>query len=200
MTPSDPSSSDTSLIRNVEQSDETLVCRCREGSEEAWSALIDKYRKVIYSIPIKYGLSEDDATEIFQEVVLALAAELPRLREPQALLAWLIKVATSACVRCRRLNARYAETEIDEAKIPNSEAMPGATLEELQREQALREALSCTDDRCRELIDMLFFTTPPVPYSEIARRLGLAKGSIGFTRMQCLAQLRKRLLEKGFTF
>jgi RNA polymerase sigma factor (sigma-70 family) len=179
-------------------SDELLVRRCREGDEEAWETLIDKYRKVIYSIPLKHGLSADDAAEVFQEVFLALATELPRLREPRALLAWLIKVAASACVRRRKVNGRYAQTELDQVYIPDSVAMPIDMLEELQREQAVREALSEASKRCRELIAMLFYTTPPVPYEEIARRLGLAKGSIGFTRMQCLAQLRNKLAERGF--
>ena len=57
----------------------------------------------------------------------------------------------------------------------------------------LREALSELPPRCRELIRMLFFETPPVPYEEVARNLGLATGSVGFIRMRCLKRLRKRL-------
>ena len=52
--------------------------------------------------------------------------------------------------------------------------------------------------RCRELIDMLFYQNPPLPYEEVARGLGLARGSIGFIRMRCLKQLRGQLKERGF--
>jgi DNA-directed RNA polymerase specialized sigma24 family protein len=45
---------------------------------------------------------------------------------------------------------------------------------------------------------MLFFTTPAVPYEEVAKLLGVAKGSIGFIRMQCLERLRRHLVNKGF--
>ena len=39
---------------------------------------------------------------------------------------------------------------------------------------------------------------PPVPYNEVARRLNLATGSIGFIRGRCLKRLKKLLQEKGF--
>jgi hypothetical protein len=45
---------------------------------------------------------------------------------------------------------------------------------------------------------MLFFEQPPLPYAEVARRLGLATGSIGFIRGRCLERLRKLLMESGF--
>ena len=52
--------------------------------------------------------------------------------------------------------------------------------------------------RHRELVQLLFFEQPPLPYAEVARRLGLATGSIGFIRGRCLERLRKALVEFGF--
>jgi DNA-directed RNA polymerase specialized sigma24 family protein len=62
----------------------------------------------------------------------------------------------------------------------------------------LREAVARLSPRCRELIRLLFFEIPARPYEEVARHLGLAKGSIGFIRMRCLERLRRLLEEKGF--
>jgi len=47
------------------------------------------------------------------------------------------------------------------------------------------------------LIELLFFETPSRPYSEVASELGLAVGSIGFTRQKCIDRLRRRLGELG---
>ena len=52
--------------------DARLVSECLGGSEEAWRALIFKYKNLIFSIPVKYGFSTDDATDIFQGVCLDL--------------------------------------------------------------------------------------------------------------------------------
>jgi len=68
-------------------SDERLIGRCLKGDQEAWSALIDKYKNLIYSIPMKLGMHQD-AGDIFQSVCVDLLSELPRLREHRALPKW----------------------------------------------------------------------------------------------------------------
>ena len=57
--------------------DARLIRECIGGSEEAWCALIFKYKNLIFSIPVKYGFSADDSTDIFQAVCLDLLSELP---------------------------------------------------------------------------------------------------------------------------
>ena len=61
------------------------------GDEHAWSELIDRYSRLIFSIPLRQGLTREEAADMFQAVCLDLVAELPRLRDPQALPAWLIR-------------------------------------------------------------------------------------------------------------
>ena len=46
--------------------DEWLVQGCIRGDQQAWEALIDKYKRLIFSIPIKYGASSTDAADVFQ--------------------------------------------------------------------------------------------------------------------------------------
>src|SRR5919198_4559138 len=82
--------------------DERLVEECLKGSEKAWSALVDKYKGLIFSIPVRFGLPPDGATEVFQEVCLSLLSELPNLRQPKALPAWLIQTAWHKCIRWKR--------------------------------------------------------------------------------------------------
>jgi hypothetical protein len=48
------------------------------------------------------------------------------------------------------------------------------------------------------VISLRVFEQPRVPYNEVARRLQLAAGSIGFIRGRCLKRLKKLLEEKGF--
>ena len=57
-----------------------LVKECLRGNEQAWNLLVDRYKNLIYSIPIRYGLPPQDAADIFQAVCLDLFNELPRAR------------------------------------------------------------------------------------------------------------------------
>ena len=49
-------------------SDERLVRECLDGNEDAWATLISKYKNLIFSIPIKYGMTREDAADLFQAV------------------------------------------------------------------------------------------------------------------------------------
>lgn len=180
-------------------SDADLVQECLRGDENAWPALIDRYKNLIYSIPLKYRFSSDDAADIFQSVCVELLSELPNLRRAEALPKWIIQVTAHKCFHHKQQMQRYILTE--DARMPaantGEDNFAQIVLKEAEEEQALRTALDALPERCRKLINMLFFEEPVRPYMEIARDLGLATGSIGFIRQRCLARMRKSLREAG---
>ena len=186
--------------KRVASSDVRLVRDCLRGREEAWSALIHKYKNLIFSIPIKYGLSRDDAADVFQGVCLGLLSELPKLREPRALPKWLMQVTAHKCLHWRRQQLRLVSSDSEDAGIPEIEVPAAADrlLLEAEQEQIVREALTGLAPRCRRLVQMLFFEEPARSYQDIAATLGVAVGSIGFIRQRCLDRLRRRLDEMGF--
>jgi len=179
------------------RSDEQLVRDRLKGKDSAWSALIFKYKNLIFSIPIRYGFSEEDAADIFQAVCIDLLAELPRLREPKALAGWLIQVTRNKCFHRKRETQRHSMQEIGDDESPGSEESADNLVSEFQQDQLLREALSGLAPRCRRLVEMLFFETPARPYLQVAKDLKLAPGSIGFIRRRCLDKLRERLEQMG---
>lgn len=181
------------------QSDSQLVKKCLAGNEEAWSSLIDKYKALIYSIPVKYGLPPQEAADVFQATCMELLARLSELRQPRALPKWLMQVAQHKCYHWKRqqqrIVSRDAQPDLPEPQAP---AVAESLLRQTQEEQMLREAMTALAPRCRRMIEMLFFETPARPYSEVAAELGLAVGSIGFTRQKCIERLRRLLEEMGF--
>jgi RNA polymerase sigma factor (sigma-70 family) len=178
--------------------DEHLIRKCLKGDQQAWSVLIDKYKNLIYSIPVRLGMHQD-AGDIFQAVCVELLSELPRLREHRALPKWLIQTCYHKCLRHQKSSVRHVEFDPAERDAPlDHEVLPEQMLLQLEREQAMREAIAEMSGRCAKLVHLLFFEFPPRPYEQIARELGLATGSIGFIRGRCLARLRKVLEQKGF--
>jgi RNA polymerase sigma factor (sigma-70 family) len=185
--------------RQGPRTDRELVASCLSGDEQAWGELIDRYNRLIFSIPLKQGLTRDEAADIFQAVCLDLVAELPRLRDPQALPAWLIQTTLHKVSKWRRRNERYVPdegTHTEHAPAPEAD-MPDALICEVQETQALRDAMAGLSDRCQRMVQMLFFETPARPYKDVAAQLGVATGSIGFLRSRCLDRLRSALEEIG---
>jgi RNA polymerase sigma factor (sigma-70 family) len=179
--------------------DARLVRECAGGSDEAWRALIFKYKNLIFSIPIKYGFSVDDSTDIFQAVCLDLLSELPKLRNVKAMPKWIMQITAHKCFHRKQQQQRTdvldpAAKEFEQSTPSRAEDI----LREAEDEQSLRQAMAELSPRCRELVRMLFYDEPVRPYQEIAQTLGIAVGSVGFIRQRCLEHLRKRLLETGF--
>jgi RNA polymerase sigma factor (sigma-70 family) len=177
-----------------------LVEECLRGNQQAWHALVDRHKNLIYSIPLRYGAPPQDAADIFQTVCIDLFHELPRLRNPDALQGWLIRVTTHKCYHWKRHQTSQA-SDLDQDLIDGLSGdapVPPEWLAGLEREQMVREAIATLPPRCREMIELLFFEYPPLPYNEVAARLSLARGSIGFIRGRCLKRLKRILEEKGF--
>jgi RNA polymerase sigma factor (sigma-70 family) len=191
------------LFSAGEWSNTRLVTECLRGNEEAWNLLVDRYKGLLYSIPIRYGLPPQDAADIFQAVCLDLFNELPRLRDAEALQGWLMRVTTNKCYHWKRALAAAAVASggLDDRVfdgLAGDSVLPADFLADLEREQLVRDSIEMLAPRCRQMITLLFFENPPQPYQEIAGKLGLARGSIGFIRGRCLQRLKRILQDKGF--
>jgi RNA polymerase sigma factor (sigma-70 family) len=176
--------------------DVELVKKCLAGHEEAWTALIRKYKRLIYSVPFRYGMGADDAADIFQAVCLDLFTELENLRRIESLRSWIITVTIHKSFHWKR-QRRATDVDIDALEPEQADAIgsvpPPADLERFEKEQIVREAVTQLPARCVEMVRLLFYREPPLAYVEVARRLGLATGSIGFIRGRCLQRLEKIL-------
>jgi RNA polymerase sigma factor (sigma-70 family) len=190
--------------REASWSDTHLVRACLAGNERAWAALIDRYKRLIYSIPIKYGASPEDAADIFQAVCMEMFSELSTLRNAESVKAWLVTVASHQAYHWKK-RQRTGDVPLDDdsddrapVQLASEEQLAPEKLEEVEREQMLRDAVRQLNPRCAEMVRLLFYQHPPLPYAEVARRLGLATGSIGFIRGRCLKRLQKLLDDMGF--
>ena len=179
--------------------DRDLVKECLSGSQQAWAAIVEKYKGLVYSVPVRYRMAPQDAADVFQEVWLDLYSELPHLREPGALRGWLLTVAWHKCYQWKLRRRRQEKSSGEFEGEPTAESTSFLEWKQrLEQEQLLREAIKGLPERCRVMVEMLFFQDPPVPYADVARQLGLAEGSIGFIRGRCLKKLRVTLEQMGF--
>lgn len=184
------------------QSDERLVRACLAGNEDAWSALVDKYKNLVFAIILRAGISREEATDLFQTVWLEAYSDLPGLRRKEAFKPWLSSLTQHKCYHLKQKLYKQMTREaepLEPDRAPEAAVIPPDFADELERDQLVREALFSLPRRCREMVHMLFFTSPPVPYKEVAERLGLATGSIGFIRGRCLERLRKTLEALGLS-
>ncbi|MCI0490380.1 MAG: sigma-70 family RNA polymerase sigma factor [Blastocatellia bacterium] len=181
--------------------DREIVAACLERDSAAWEALIFRYQRLIYSIPIKMGFSTVDAADVFQSVCLALLEKLPTLRNHEKISSWLMTTTTRECWRVaaqwRRespAERRDPDDQFDKLdQVPSQEPLADEEREMLEQQQIVREAVTALPERCRKLISLLFYNKDDLSYTDVARRMKMPVASVGPTRARCLEKLKKLL-------
>ena len=181
--------------------DADLVQLCIEGDERAWAAVVRRYRRLVYAVPLRAGLRSEDVEEVFHETFARLAEKIRSIRDRDRLSSWLVTTARRLTIdTIRRAPAsRLAEGDDELDRLPAEDPLPSETLEELETQHRVRQALLGLGKPCRRLLTMLFYhsSDQPPSYETVAQRLGVPIGSIGPTRARCLTRLRTALEKSG---
>lgn len=178
----------------TQEDDPSLIARCLDGDETAWTALVGRYNRLVFAVARRAGLGQEDAEDALQVVFTTLFRRLDGLRDQERLASWLITTTHREAIRVRRLLRPHDELGDDhpDPDVPTEQIVEAELLR-----QTVRDAVAALDDRCAALLRALFLEADQA-YLAIAERLGIAVGSIGPTRARCLAKLKSLLDERGF--
>ena len=164
--------------------DHDLIERCIKGDHDAWESLVSRYQRLVYSVAHALCPTREDASDVFQQTWLELYQHLHELRHVAALPAWLMTVTrrrSYATIRSLRGSEQLPEEVPDQSDLINN----------IEDEHMLERALSQMPDRCRKLINLLYFDPKEPSYQEVAEAMDMPEASIGPTRARCLEKLRR---------
>jgi len=179
--------------------DARLVKRCRAGDQAAWDELVDRYQRLIYAIPRRAGLSEEQAADVFQEVFVTLLEKIDAIEQPNRIRSWIVTTAkfkTWGIIRGSK--GHYSpeteeEMEAEMAAIRDQGPLADDMLIELEEQHLIRAALERIEERCRTILSMIYLTDPAASYAEVAIAIGVGETSISPLRSRCLKKLEKEL-------
>lgn len=177
-----------------ERSDTQLIEACSTGDSKAWTELVERYTRLVYSVPRQYGLASSDCDDVHQAVFSALVSQFGKLRSIQALPSWLMTTAHRETWRVSRMRGKAVDADWDfvDPQEPRSEVV-----QSLETRQIVRVGLDRLGGRCKDLLQRLFGAGPEPDYKEIAESLDMPIGSIGPTRARCLGKLEAILRGLG---
>jgi RNA polymerase sigma-70 factor (ECF subfamily) len=170
----------------VAESDAQLVARCREGDDDAWRELVERFSRYVYAIAVQgFRLSSTDAEDVFQEVFARTYEHLDKLRDDSAIRPWLAQLTRRLCLDHLRAGARMHPGELPET------AEVDDTIAQLDEALAVHDALAILPDNCREILDRFF--AQDESYRNIGEALDLPSGTIASRISRCLVKLRSEL-------
>jgi RNA polymerase sigma factor (sigma-70 family) len=176
--------------------DRDLILDCRNGDLGAWQCLLDRYERLVFSVPRRYGLSREDAADITQLTFTILFQSIDTLSEDSTLGAWLTTVARRHT--WRRLDRKRREEAGWYGNSSEQILLAETGTEDVERwvlTEWLNYGLFLVGKPCRDLLSALYLDPKQPSYAEVAARLGMAVGSVGPTRIRCLKRLRRVLGE-----
>jgi RNA polymerase sigma-70 factor (ECF subfamily) len=150
-----------------------LLARARNGDREALEALLVHHQAQIYRFGLRMCRDPDDAQDVLQDTLFAVARGVRDFRGASSISTWLYTIARSFCIKKRRRSkfAPAAERSLD--SDPNLEAAgladparrPDEALAAHQVEVALEQAIGALDPMHREVLllrDVEGLTAPQV--------------------------------------
>lgn len=161
-----------------------LIERAKGGDREALDALLHRYQASIYRFGLRLCRDEEDAEDIAQETMLAMARTIEGYRGDASLSTWLYAIARSHCIKKRR-RSKFAPTEerslddesFTEAKrLSPEEDAPDESLIKREIERALSEAIDSLGRDYREVV--ILRDVEGFRASEVSEILGISVSAV----------------------
>jgi RNA polymerase sigma-70 factor, ECF subfamily len=169
--------------------DETLVERIATGDKLAMQALFVRHRTPVYRWLLRFVSNQTLAEDLLSEVFLDVWRQAGRFEGRSSVSTWLISIARFKALSARR---RRTEAELDEkieTTVVDPSKDPEAALQEKNRGELLRQALTRLSPEHREIIDLVYYQEKSV--DECAQIIGIPAATVK-TRM---FYARKKLAE-----
>jgi RNA polymerase sigma factor (sigma-70 family) len=169
----------------------SLLAAASKGDQTAWDTIVNEFSSLLWSIARSFRLDPRDAADVVQITWLRLVENLDRIKEPEALPAWLAITTRRECMQLiRRANRQQLTRNIEPLEdMPDPAPPVDHTLLTDERDVALWHKVTQLGEACFRLLRVLM-AAPPPSYKEAAAALGVPVGSIGPTRQRCLKRLR----------
>ena len=179
-------------------SDERLLAEARAGDRQALETLLDRHQAQVYRFGMKMCRDPEDAKDVLQDTLLALARGVRDFRGASSISTWLYTVARSFCIKKRRKSkfAPQVERSLDTLTAETTKlADPAGGADEAlagkQIEQALERAIGELDPMYREVLllrDVEGLTAP-----EVAEVLGVTPQAVKSRLHRARLSVRERV-------
>jgi RNA polymerase sigma-70 factor (ECF subfamily) len=160
-------------VTGAETTDDGLLERARSGDRAAMESLLVRHQAQVYRFGLRMCRNPEDARDILQDTLLAMARGLPDFRGGASLSTWLYTIARSYCLKRRRRSrfapSRETSLETDAAReagaVPDGARNPEDALAAREVAEALEQAIGMLEPAYREVLvlrDVEGLTAPEV--------------------------------------
>lgn len=163
---------------------ERLIQLARTGDAEAFAAIFESFREVVFRIACRL-VGESDAEDVVMETYLKAWQALPQFGGRASLKTWLYRITYNCSVDCLRSRARQARRFVRESELGLDRPMEVADPRQLTADETLggretaesvRQALAQLAPDHRNVLIMRY--VDDMSYADIAAANGISMGTV----------------------
>lgn len=180
------------MARDPAFNDQEVIARCRQGDEDAWRALVERYQNMVYSVA--RSVAGAAAEDVVQETFIRVFRKLHTFRDDAKFSTWLYRVAFNcACDAAGR--RRAAGGDPAELDLPDERPGPAARAESEEHARLAREALGRLKPEYRRVLELYYLLGKS--YGETAAVMSLPLGTVKSHIHRGKASLLRELTRMG---
>jgi RNA polymerase sigma-70 factor (ECF subfamily) len=159
----------------------------RRGQPEVLATLLDEYGREIQGVAYLILRDRAAAEDVMVDTLIAALDRGSQLRDPKALRAWLLRIATNQALGSRRKGARIIHLHV----LPDHpDPMAGPDADD---RAALWEGVSALPPRMRAVVVLRYYADLPV--DGVASAMGISPNTVKTQLKTALEHLRAALAE-----
>jgi RNA polymerase sigma-70 factor (ECF subfamily) len=163
-----------------EPTDTGLLEAARRGDRRSLEALLERHQAQVYRFGMKMCRDPEDARDVLQDTLLAMAKSVRDFRGASSISTWLYTIARSFCIKKRRRSKFAPEPERsldtdaapEAARLADSGRSPDEVLAGKEVRNALESAIGALDPKYREVL--LLRDVEGLSAPEVAEVLGVS--------------------------
>jgi len=180
-------------------SDARLLADARKGDQQALEALLERHEPQVYRFGMKMCRDPEDARDVLQDTLLAMARGVRDFRGASSISTWLYTIARSFCIKKHRRSKFAPEQEqsldtdaaVEVGRLAAPDEDPAEMLAGKQVERALEQAIAALDPMYREVLllrDVEGLTAP-----EVAEVVGVSVQAVKSRLHRARLSVRERV-------
>ncbi len=191
-------------------SEADVIERAKRGDHEAFRVLVERYQSRAYGLALRVLRNEEQARDAVQDAFLKVYGALGKFEGRSGFYTWLYRLVMNVCLDMKRRDrsGRQVEWEEDRAVeiAQGAEALapggadpdrdgPEVALERAQLREAMGRAIQTLPDSARRTLELR--EIDGLSYAEIAKALGVPKGTVMSRLFHARRRVQAALIEAG---
>jgi RNA polymerase sigma-70 factor (ECF subfamily) len=189
-------------IKNPESSEQELVSRLKEGQQEAYRQLIRRYQSKLINIAYGVTLDREESQDIVQDVFLKVYKNIRSFEGKSKLITWIYRITINESLNWQRRwkrRFRWQHDSIENEDLGNRDLLMKDEFgpEEIYRKKELEKILNQELNKLSKDVRAILILKEleGLSYDEIAKLMGINKGTVSSRLFYAREKLKQSLLE-----